>query len=224
MTRTLARVDSSQLWSISNDPISSRCSLLDPIAHRTRSGPWFEIAHCTVSVQTTHSSHHADHNNAAPTTSCPPFHGRLTTTTPARWRSRVWSRTQPCIWKRGSKCPDLRPNLLPSSEVTYTSVIKSWVDACAVWGCGEKVFAANKRKRAVRRAGEEVEMCCDAHDWETFCVGHQGCGVGGKISDSISDFSKISDSLTWRGWHLPDKINGNRGAQQEISVSTKVSK
>jgi len=50
---------------------------------------------------------------------------------------------------------------------------------------------------------------------------NQGCGVAGKISDS--DLSKISDSLTQSEWNLAVKINGNRGAQQEISVSTKVS-
>jgi len=52
----------------------------------------------------------------------------------------------------------------------------------------------------------------------------QGCGVGGKISDS--DLSKISDSdyLLLRERNLAVKINGNRVAQQEIPVSTKVSK
>jgi len=65
------------------------------------------------------------------------------------------------------------------------------------------------------------------HRRRTFRLFHvafnQGCGVGGKISDS--DLSKISDSdsSTWREWNLTVKINGNRGAQQEISVSTKVS-
>jgi len=44
------------------------------------------------------------------------------------------------------------------------------------------------------------------------------CGVGGKISDS--GLSKISDSWLWllnmKEWNLAVKINGNRGAQQEI--------
>ena len=45
---------------------------------------------------------------------------------------------------------------------------------------------------------------------------YQGCGVGGKTSDS--DLSKISDSdsSTWREWNFDVKINGSRGAQQEI--------
>jgi len=58
---------------------------------------------------------------------------------------------------------------------------------------------------------------------------YQGCGVGGKISDS--DLYKISDSslqnfrlwpcqnirlLDTRKWNLAVKMKGNRGAQQEI--------
>jgi len=75
---------------------------------------------------------------------------------------------------------------------------------------------------------------------------YHGCGVGGKISDSDSnsDLSKISDSdfskfptpdsglskisdsrhLNIKDWNLAVKINGNRVAQHETSVSTKVSK
>jgi len=75
---------------------------------------------------------------------------------------------------------------------------------------------------------------------------NQGCGVGGKTSDSNSDLFPISDSdypkfptptrafakfptpdpdsSTWREWNFAVNVNGNRGAQQEISVSTKVSK
>jgi len=62
-------------------------------------------------------------------------------------------------------------------------------------------------------------------------VCYQVCGVGDKISDSNSDLPKISDSdfpkiptPNQREWNLVVKINGNRGSQQEISVSTKVSK
>ena len=53
---------------------------------------------------------------------------------------------------------------------------------------------------------------------------HQGCGVGGKVSES--DLSKISDFDSLTSWkrNLTVKISGNRGAQQVISVSTKVSK
>jgi len=51
---------------------------------------------------------------------------------------------------------------------------------------------------------------------------NHGCGVGGKIFDS--DLSKTSDSSTQKERNLAVKINGNRGAQQEISVSTNVSK
>ena len=60
---------------------------------------------------------------------------------------------------------------------------------------------------------------------KNFLYRNQGCGVGGK-SDSNSDLSKIfeSHSLTSTEWNLTVKINENRGAQQEISVSTKVSK
>jgi len=70
-----------------------------------------------------------------------------------------------------------------------------------------------------------VDICWNDHG----CSG-QGCGVGGKISDfdSNSDPCKISDSphrpfqisdsdpLTLKEWNLAVKINGNRGAQQEI--------
>jgi len=40
----------------------------------------------------------------------------------------------------------------------------------------------------------------------------QGCRIGGKISD----LSTISDTLTSREWNLAVKINGSRGARQEI--------
>ena len=49
---------------------------------------------------------------------------------------------------------------------------------------------------------------------------YQGCGVGGKTSDS--DLSKISDSSTWREWNLDVKINGSLHSKK--SVQTKVSK
>ena len=78
---------------------------------------------------------------------------------------------------------------------------------------------------------------------ERFFNFQQGYGVGCKISDSDiykisdsnsrlrrskisdSDLSKISDSdsLTLRELNLTVKINGDGGAQQEISISTKVS-
>ena len=67
----------------------------------------------------------------------------------------------------------------------------------------------------------------------------QGCGVGGKISDSdfpkfptptlqnvrlpATTFQKFQapDSLN-REWNLAVKINGNRGTQQETSVSKEI--
>ena len=68
----------------------------------------------------------------------------------------------------------------------------------------------------------------------------RGCRVWGKISDlskiADSDFLKFltptfpkfptltPNSLTWTQWNVAVKINGNHGAQEEISISTKVSK
>jgi len=56
--------------------------------------------------------------------------------------------------------------------------------------------------------------------WKPLCVdARQGYGVGGKI------FPKFpTPTSQHKGNEICLKINGNRGTQQEISVSTKVSK
>jgi len=69
--------------------------------------------------------------------------------------------------------------------------------------------------------------------WPKCKTFYQACGVGGTISNSNSDLSKFPTPILpfrnfWllniKEWYLAVKINRNCGAQQEISVSTKVSK
>jgi len=57
----------------------------------------------------------------------------------------------------------------------------------------------------------------------------QGSAVGGEMSDSNSDISKTSDSLTWSEWGLaarnfvPTNTQWKSWCTEEFSVSTKVS-
>jgi len=85
-----------------------------------------------------------------------------------------------------------------------------------------------------------IQVCEHSEFWSKTYAGtqitfqqspcYQGCEVGGKISDSVSNLSKTSDSDSRRQLlkHEENEIRldgnrgGNRGAQQETSVSTKV--
>jgi len=63
-------------------------------------------------------------------------------------------------------------------------------------------------------------------EYATLSCFDQGCGVGGKTSDSppFQNFRPRLLNISWREWNLAVKINGSLGTQQEISDSTKVSK
>ena len=114
---------------------------------------------------------------------------------------------------------------LKSERVGFRIVfLFGWVDMERPQMKWAKEYSAQCHSQKIQNPKSKPFFHCRLKDLPSLEGLNQSCRVGGKISNS--DLSKIfdSDSSTQREWNLAVKINGNCGAQQEITFSTKFSK